>query len=163
VIPLPIETARLRIRAWTDEDLPAATAIFADPEVMRYVTIGEWTVPSLLDHYRRTYAERGYGFWALCERGGRVVGDVGFHVYEPTGEPELGYTLARDAWGRGYATEAGRACVDALFAHTSHRRVVALVDTRNAPSLHVAEKIGFIRVDVVDQDDHPHHLLELTR
>jgi RimJ/RimL family protein N-acetyltransferase len=163
MIPLPIETERLDIRAWRDEDVPALTAIFEDPLVMRYVSLGTWTVPGLVDLYRRTYAEHGYGFWALCERDGTVIGDVGFHVFDGTPEPELGYTLARAAWGRGYATEAGRACVDALFAHTDHERALALVDIRNDASLHVLDKLGFEPIGVVERHGLAHHLLERRR
>src|SRR5919108_3667308 len=143
VIPLPIETERLLIRAWTDDDVPRLSEIFGDPEVMRYVSLGDWTVPGLLEKYRRDYERHGYGLWALCEADGRVIGDVGFRPYQEAGDPELGYTLAREAWHHGYASEAGRACVDALFAHTDHDRVLALVDTRNEASRRTAERIGF--------------------
>jgi RimJ/RimL family protein N-acetyltransferase len=163
VIPLPIETERLLIRAWTDDDVPRLSEIFGDPEVMRYVSLGDWTVPGLLEKYRRDYERHGYGLWALCEADGRVIGDVGFRPYEEVGDPELGYTLAREAWHHGYASEAGRACVDALFAHTDHDRVLALVDTRNEASRRTAERIGFHVIDTVEQPDHPHWLLELTR
>jgi RimJ/RimL family protein N-acetyltransferase len=163
VIALPIETDRLHIRGWRDGDLPAIAAIYEDPEVMRYVSIGDRTAADLLPLYRRTYAERGYGFWALCERDGSVVGDVGFHVYAPTDEPELGYTLARRAWGRGLATEAAGACVEALFASLPHERILALVDVRNDASLRVAEKIGFRRIGLTEEDGAPHHLLEVRR
>ena len=93
----------------------------------------------------------------------RFVGDVGFGVYEPTGEPELGYSLARSDWGRGYATEAARACLDAALTHLTDARVVALVDAENHASLRVAERIGMRHVDTVEAHGRPHILFEKVR
>jgi RimJ/RimL family protein N-acetyltransferase len=163
VIPVPIETERLVIRPFVDDDLERLTELFTDPEVMRYISLRGHTVPQLLDLYKRRYEERGYTFWALCEPGDRMIGEVGFGTYDLSGDPELGWALARDAWGRGYAQEAARACIDALFEHTEHDRIVALVDTRNDRSLRTAERIGFQRVGVVEHPAHPHVLFEMLR
>jgi ribosomal-protein-alanine N-acetyltransferase len=163
VIPVPIETERLVIRAFTDADVEPMTALLTDPVVMKYISLRGFTIPDLLELYRRRYEERGYTFWALCDSDGRVVGDVGFGTYEETGDPELGWTLTPSAWGKGYATEAARACVDALFAHTQHERIVALVDTRNERSLRTAERVGLRRVGEVDHPWHRHVLFEVTR
>jgi ribosomal-protein-alanine N-acetyltransferase len=89
-------------------------------------------------------AGRGISFVAVEERAsGRLIGDAGLYPIEGSPEAvELGYTLARDAWGRGYATEAG----EALLAHArcalEVSRVVATVDPANAASKHVLEKLG---------------------
>jgi [ribosomal protein S5]-alanine N-acetyltransferase len=163
VIPTPIETERLVIRTFTAGDVARVTEIFTDPVVMKYISLRGHTISGLLELYRRRYDERGYTFWALCDKEGRILGDVGFGTYEETGDPELGWTLARDAWGHGYATEAARACVDALFEHTEHTRIVALVDTRNERSLRTAERIGLSRVGEVDHPSHRHVLFEVTR
>jgi ribosomal-protein-alanine N-acetyltransferase len=163
VIPVPIQTERLVIRSFADDDVDRFTEIFTDPLVMEYISLRGYTVPDLLEMYGRRYRERGYTFWALCDHDGRVLGDVGFGTYEESGDPELGWTLARDAWGHGYATEAARACIDALFANMKHDRVVALVDTRNARSLRTAERIGMRRVGEVDHPWHAHMLFEVLR
>ena len=163
MIPVPIETGRLLIRPFADEDVEPVMALFTDPVVMQYISLRGKTVPELLDEYRRRYEERGYTFWALCERDGPLVGDVGFGTYDATGDPELGYTLAPQAWGRGYAAEAGRACADALFAHLPHDRIVAMVDTRNERSLRTAERIGMHRVGEVEHPWHTHMLFEMLR
>jgi RimJ/RimL family protein N-acetyltransferase len=163
VIPVPIETERLVIRPFVEEDVEAVTGIFTDPVVMQYISLRGKTVPELLDEYRRRYEERGYTFWALCDHAGNVIGDVGFGTYQETGDPELGYTLARSAWGSGYAVEAGRACVDALFAHLPHGRIVAMVDTRNERSLRTAEAVGLRRVREVEHPWHAHMLFEVLR
>ena len=166
-IPLPIETERLSIRAFDAEDVDAMAAAYGDPEVMRHVCLGvldrEGTT-SLLEQYRRAQDERGFSTWAVVERvSGTVVGDVGFGIYAPSGEPELGYTLGAAFWGRGYALEAARACVDAAFAHLPQRRLVAKVEVDNERSLRVAERLGMRSVGTISVDGHPHVLLALDR
>jgi len=163
VIPLPIETQRLRLRAWTREDEPILAALYTDPQVMRYIAVGDATVASLLERYRRDQAQHGFAFWALCTKEDDVVGNVGFHVLGPTGGPELGWALAQEAWGHGYAAEAARACIEALFAHTPHDRIVSLVDPENERSLRTAERIGMRRVEEIGRRGRRHVLFEVTR
>lgn len=166
-IPLPIETERLTIRRFTAGDRAALAELYADPDVMRYIPYGVLDAAGLervLEKYARVEAERGYTFWAIVDRvTDRFLGDVGFGVYEPTGEPELGYSLARSAWGNGYASEAARACLAAALAHLDVPRVVALVDADNARSLRVAERIGMERQGPVDAHGCPHILFAKAR
>ena len=163
MIPTPIETDRLVIRPFVATDIERMTEIFTDPVVMKYISLRGYTIPDLFEMYARRYEERGYTFWALCDQEERLLGDVGFGTYEETGEPEVGWTLARDSWGNGFATEAGRACIEALFEHTPHDRIVALVDIRNERSLRTAERIGLRRVGEVAHPWHLHALFEETR
>jgi len=163
VIPLPIETERLVIRPWSDDDLPYLETMFGDREVMRYISLRERTVPEMLAEYRFRYAELGLSFWALCEREGPIVGEVGFAFNDAEGCPEVGWALGRNAWGHGYATEGTRACIDACFAHTEHDRIVAMVDTRNERSLRTASRLGMHALREVEHPTHPHMLFEVTR
>jgi RimJ/RimL family protein N-acetyltransferase len=163
VIPMPLETERLHIRTLDERDIEPLNELFGDAEVMRYISLRGRTVPQLIDDYRRRYDEHGFTFWAVCDTAGRIVGEVGFGVYEPTGDPEVGWALVRDAWGHGYAAEATRAVIAALFAHTRHNRVVALVDVRNERSLRTAERIGLTAVEVVAHEAGPHMLFEVRR
>ena len=166
-IPLPIETERLVIRRFTEEDVAALAELYADAEVMRYISYGVLDAAGFArvrEKYERVEAERGFTFWAIVERStGRFLGDVGFGVYAPTGEPELGYTIVRDAWGRGYASEAAKACLDAALEHLDAERVVALVDAENAASLRVADRIGMEREGTVDAHGRPHVLFTKAR
>ena len=166
-IPLPIETERLLIRAFDSDDVDSMADVYGDEEVMRHVCIGvldRTGTTELLEGYRRAQEEHGFSTWAVVEReSGAVVGDVGFGVYAPTGEPELGYTLGTGVWGRGYALEAARACVDAAFEHLPHRRLVAKIEPENERSLRVAERLGMRPVEIVDVHGRPHLLLALER
>jgi RimJ/RimL family protein N-acetyltransferase len=166
-IPLPIETERLLIRPFEAADVDSMSSVYGNPEVMRHVCLGvldrEGTA-ALLDQYRSTQGEHGFSTWAVVEKSsGAVVGDVGFGVYAPTGEPELGYTLGVDVWGRGYALEATRACVAAAFEHLPQQRLVAKIEPGNARSLRLAERLGMRSVETIDVDGRPHLLFALER
>jgi len=117
-----LETERLRLHAFRNEDLDAYAAMCADPEVMRYLGTGvtlsredAWrSMASFLGHW----ALRGYCMWALEEKAtGDLVGRAGF--LNPEGWPgfELGWTLGRSYWGRGFATEAARRALDFAFTN----------------------------------------------
>jgi len=166
-IPLPIETERLLIRMFETGDVDPMARVYSDPEVMQHVCLGvidgEKTA-SLLEDYRRAQDERGFSTWAVVEKqSGDVVGDVGFGIYAPTGEPELGYTLAARVWGRGYGLEAAAACVDAAFTHLPHPRLLAKVEPENERSLRLAERLGMRVVDTIGVDGRPHLLFALER
>jgi RimJ/RimL family protein N-acetyltransferase len=166
-IPVPIETGRLLIRPFEAGDVDTIAGIYGDPEVMRHVCTGVLDRPgttALLETYGRAQEQHGFSTWAVVEKAsGTVVGDVGFGLYAPTGEPELGYTLAAGVWGRGYGLEAAGACVAAALAHLPHRRLVAKVEPANARSLRLAERLGMRTVETIDVGGRPHLLLALER
>jgi [ribosomal protein S5]-alanine N-acetyltransferase len=167
-IPLPIETERLLLRRFTSADVPAMLAVYGDPEVMRHVrgvgVLDRKRTEALLEQYARAQDTRGFSTWAVVEKASaRTIGDAGFEVYRPTGEPELGYTLAADVWGRGLGSEAARACVDAAFAHLPVRRILAKVDVDNERSLRVARRLGMRPIQKIVVAGRPHVLLALER
>jgi ribosomal-protein-alanine N-acetyltransferase len=162
-VPLPIETERLLVRAFAPEyDTAPMLNVYGDPEVMRFIPHGALdrdAVRATLETHASNQATRGFAFWAVVERETeQVIGDVGFGVFEPTGDVELGYTLARSVWGRGYATEAAGACLAVGLAHLAVPRIVAVVDTRNEASLRVAERIGMARIETIRAHGRPHVL-----
>jgi [ribosomal protein S5]-alanine N-acetyltransferase len=167
-IPLPIETERLLLRAFTTADVPSMLGIYGDPDVMRHVrgvgVLDRRGTEALLEQYEQAQRERGFSTWAVVEKAsGRTVGDAGFEVYRSTGEPELGYTLAADAWGRGFGSEAARACVDAAFAHLAVGRIVAKVEVDNERSLRLARRLGMTPIERIEVEGRPHVLLALER
>jgi RimJ/RimL family protein N-acetyltransferase len=161
-IPLPIETARLAIRAFDPEaDGDAMVAVYCDPDVMRFIPGGALdgiqAVKAELTRHAAAHESRGFGSWAVVEREeSRVIGDVGLGIFEPTGDVELGYTFARELWGHGYATEAASACLAAGLEHLSAPRIVVVVDGENERSLLVARRLGLEVVDVIEAYGRPH-------
>ena len=142
--------------------------VYGDPEVMRFIPGGaladEAAVGSLLERYADVQQRLGFSSWAVVEREtGRVIGDAGFGIFEPTGEVELGYTLARDCWGEGYATEAAKACLAAGLEQLTAPRIIAVVDAENEASLRVPRRIGMRRVETIHAHGRPHVLFVASR
>jgi ribosomal-protein-alanine N-acetyltransferase len=146
--PVELETSRLHLRPFTAADHDAIHAVYADPEVMRYVGHGAHRTLADTNAALRSYADalaaRGYAFVAVVEREtGAVIGDAGLHPLAGRGpDIELGYTLARSAWGKGYATELGQALIEYAFTVLHVPRVVAQVEPANTASRHVLSKLG---------------------
>ncbi|WP_218192345.1 GNAT family N-acetyltransferase [Brachybacterium vulturis] len=164
-LSFPLCGGRVLLRPFETTDVPAAHAVYGDEEVMRYVGEGGAVPPEetarMIAGYRRHQREHGFACWAVVDRSsGELVGDAGLEVTERG--IELGYTLARVAWGRGLATEAARRCVGAAFGPLELPRLVALVDVENPASARVLEKIGFIRLGRDVAFGRPHHAFELT-
>ena len=166
---MELYTPRLHLRPFTAADRDAIHAIYTDPEVMRHVghgahrTIAE--TASALRTYADLLAERGYSFLAVTEReGGALVGDAGLHPLSGRGpDIELGYTLGRSAWGRGYATELGAALVAHAFGELGVDRVVAQVEPANHASRHVLEKLGMTERGERTAYGRPHVLYAIER
>jgi RimJ/RimL family protein N-acetyltransferase len=147
-----LETARLRLRAFTAADVDHLVALDADPAVMRYINGGMPTpraeiVDEVLPAFmRRGEAGTGWGFWAAEEKAtGTFLG--WFHLRPRPGsgtldEPELGYRLRREAWGKGFATEGARALIEKAFTDLGARRVYAETMAVNVASRRVMEKAG---------------------
>ncbi len=86
---------------------------------------------------------RGYGIWAVEERAsGAFVGRIG--LFNPEGWPglEVGWLLARDVWGKGFATEGGRASLEFAWNTLGAERVISMIRPENAASIRVAERLG---------------------
>lgn len=145
-----LETERLKLRPWAAEDADALFGICRDADVMRHIGDGRpWTgVERARLWLSRQLAARdahGFGKWAVVEKeSGRLVGSCGFDPpSESMPEVEFGYLFARECWGRGYATEAGRASMRFAFGELKLKRVVARVVPEHTPSRRVLEKLGF--------------------
>jgi [ribosomal protein S5]-alanine N-acetyltransferase len=162
-------TSRLHLRPFTAADHDAIHAVYSDPDVMRYVGHGAHRAMSETVRALRVYADilaaHGYSFLAVVEReSGTVVGDAGLNPLGGRGpDVELGYTVARAAWGRGYATEVGRALVEHAFTALDVPRVVAQVEPANAASRHVLEKLGMTAREERIAYGRPHLLYVVER
>jgi len=147
-----IETERLILRSWTLGDVEAAFTVWGDPEVMRFVDDGKPF--DTLDRTRRSIergmeAQRRLGFsiWPMVEKSeAEVIGCCGFHYFGEGPALELIVHLARSRWGRGYATEAARACIEYGFIELGAERIVAAVHPKNIRSRQVIRKAGMTYV-----------------
>ncbi|MEL5957538.1 GNAT family N-acetyltransferase [Streptomyces sp. CLV115] len=144
----------VQLRVPTDEDALSWHRAFDDPEVMEFFggaseelsMYEEWTA-----RQRRLDAELGYCLWTVLGADGEVAGFTGAQPWPradhgPVGEIEIGWRLARSAWGRGYATAAARLTLERLRA-AGVERVVATIDAGNERSLAVARRLGMERAE----------------
>jgi RimJ/RimL family protein N-acetyltransferase len=140
-----LTTERLLLRPLRHEDTDAFAALCADDEVMRWLggTMDRHTAWRHMATLAGHWPLRGYGRWAVEEReSGELAGHVG--LWFPEGWPaiEVGWALARPAWGRGIASEAARASLDYAWSEVGLDRVISLIDPTNERSQSVARKIG---------------------
>jgi [ribosomal protein S5]-alanine N-acetyltransferase len=136
-----IRTARLLLRRPRADDLEGFFAIMSDPRAMRFWS----TLPHADIEVTRAWLERklarnaegGEDF--AIEREGRLIGEVGAGRL-----PDFGFMLSPDCWGQGLATEASRGFIEYVFAKPEVAELTADVDPRNAASLAVLGKVGFV-------------------
>ena len=163
-----LTTDRLLLRGFEERDLDEYAAMMADPAVVEFLSdkkplsrgdawrqmamvLGHWTL-------------RGFGLWAVEERDtGRLLGRIGCH--QPEGWPgfEVGYTLGRPFWGRGFATEGARAALQ--YARTVLRReeILSVIRPANAGSIRVATALGAVRSETVEFYGAPSDLYRYPR
>ncbi len=162
-----LESARLILRPWREEDQKFVGAILGDPEVMRFSDAGELGASHqevwLRGILRAVTANELPGNLAIEHKASaRVIGYVSLSrdlTRVGREESEIGFRLARSAWGRGYATEAVQRMIEAAKSITSTQRVVAIVDPHNHRSVRLIEKIGMMyeRDVMFEGYDHPDH------
>jgi RimJ/RimL family protein N-acetyltransferase len=148
-----LNTERLSLRVPTVADFEDSAAMWGDPAVIRYIGGRPFTREEswlrLLRHVGH-WQLLGFGFWVVRQRtGGGFVGEVGLGDFrrEMTtafrGDPEIGWVLARDACGKGYATEAAQAAIEWMRLRHRSERTVCMIEPDNVASLRVAAKCGF--------------------
>ncbi len=147
-----LETDRLILRPLDEKDIDAIFAMRSDPEVMRFIRepqnrdeSANWVglVSSL-------WATEQIGFCAMVEKSlGKFVGWCGLWRLKETGEIEVGYAVAKEFWGKGYATEAALKFLDYAFEKLEPEKIVAVARPKNAASRRVMEKLGmdFVKTD----------------
>ena len=169
-----LETSRLVLRRWCDDDITPMTAIGADSEVMRWIGSGtvddrERTAAAIAG-CERAWDERGFGLFAVeVRRSGELAGFTGLAI--PTFLPEvmpaveIGWRLGRPYWGQGFATEAARAALHFAFADRGLDRIVSIHQIGNDASERVMRKLG-MRLDreTIDPScDRPVRVYAITR
>jgi [ribosomal protein S5]-alanine N-acetyltransferase len=156
MIPEVIRTDRLVLRPWTFGDVPHVLAYANDEEWGRYLPVPH---PYLEADARKFIAaqvlhDRTERFGWAVELDGRAIGGLDLLLLEDEQLGELGYAIARAFWGRGLATEAGRAVIDAAFRGCARlTRMRASADARNLASARVLEKLGLKRERLLRSND----------
>ncbi len=163
-----LETDRLILRMFRESDLDAYADMCGDAEVMRYIGDGQplprhmaWRKMAMMVGH---WSLRRYGLWGAEERSsGVLVGQIGF--WNPEGWPgfELGWTLRRSYWGRGYATEGARTALRFAFSQLVQPHVISLIHPENAASIRVAERLGEHLVGSTELMGKPALMYRITR
>ena len=151
-----LETARLLLRPWEPRDRAPYAAMVTDPEMRRYYT----EIPSIetafgwVDGYNSVLAAVGF-HWLAVERkaDGRLLGDAGLALIDQVTRDamkrpcavEIGWTIERQSWGQGYATEAAAACLHFAWDVAGLPEVIAFTQAQNAASERVMQKLGMTR------------------
>jgi ribosomal-protein-alanine N-acetyltransferase len=174
-----IETERLVLRRPRLSDAKALHALYGDPEVMRFIGNGSTLTPAKTKAWIEKALTRwkadGFGHFVI-EKDRKVIGRAGFLVWDPDewrtgtlaelgehGAVELGWMLAREHWGNGYATEAAVALRDYGFKELRFERLISLISHGNDASVKVAERIGGRYVRDVGRGDWKVRLFAVSR
>jgi RimJ/RimL family protein N-acetyltransferase len=165
-----LQTARLRVTTWLPADLDDLNRLHSDPVTMAFIggrveTRDQSAVR--LDQYLDEQATRGWTKWRVESAGGQMVGRAGFGAYAE--DRELGYTLARENWGQGLATEVAIALVDWHAANPASwspcaagpMRLWGYADIDNAASIRVLAKSGLRPVETRDHAGRPYAFFRL--
>ena len=145
---VPIETQRLSLRRFTQEDIPLVFANWAsNPHVTQYLvwsshrTQAETTV--MVERWLKGYRHKDFSEWAVVEKAtGQLIGSIGLMGCGSRKQAEAGYCLGEDWWGRGYAAEALEAVLDFAFCQVGYASVMAKHAMENRASGRVMEKAG---------------------
>lgn len=141
-------TSRLILREWTDEDLEPFAALNSDPRVMEFLPgpLSREESDAMAERIRGHFAEHGFGLWAVEVLGGtKFIGFIGLNIpkFEAHFTPcvEVGWRLAAESWGRGYAPEGAKAALEYGFRELGLDEIVAITVPHNLKSRRVMEKI----------------------
>jgi len=168
-----VETERLIIRRFYEFDLESLWAgIMRKTEVMYAWEAGfnKKETRKWLNHQLARYRDDGYGYFAVTlKRGGKLIGQAGLIKTEINGDEvtEIGYIFNNKYWGKGYAIEAARACVDLAFNQFGLERIYATIRPENTASVKVAERLGMRKtgqyIKVYQDKEMPHDIYMLEK
>lgn len=164
-----IETQRLILREYTQEDFAPLLNLLSDPETMvhypkPYDAIGtqRW-----IDWSLQNYAQHGFGWWAMeLKETGEFIGDCGITYQQIDGQllPEVGYHIHKDYWRKGYGKESAKAVLNWAFTNTSFDCLYSYMTAGNVASYATAESIGMTRIkQYMDDEDGLLYVYAITR
>lgn len=143
-----LETDRLYLREYTENDLEGLSEIFSDEAVMKYIGKGgvldkAYAKLHIDTWSKKLYGQLGFGLWAMIfKENNMLIGQCGFNILKETSEVEIAYLLAKNYWGKGIATEISGATADYGFRVLSLKKIVAIAYKQNQASINVIRKLG---------------------
>lgn len=164
-IPLVCETERLLLTPWRAGDETLLAGLHSTPETCLFVSTGApWSVPyaaERIDGWMDDYEARGIGKLKLVARDdGRFIGRAGFSWSQDSGHYELGYSICREEWGKGFATEIANGLKRWFFEQGIGNAFIAFAHIDNAASLAVLRKTGFTETEQRDYKGRPFQFFE---
>ncbi|MBV6625710.1 MAG: GNAT family N-acetyltransferase [Rivularia sp. (in: Bacteria)] len=160
-----IETARLRLRPYTLDDLDKLSVILSNPEVMKYSPRGvipkgkeKQVTREILEYFIEHWEKYGFGVWAVIEKTSRkLIGHCGLNCLSNTPDIEVTYRFDQNYWNQGIATEAAKAAINYGFESVKLYKIIAIASPKHIASRRVMEKAGlkydkdahFYKIDVV--------------
>jgi RimJ/RimL family protein N-acetyltransferase len=174
MVKVPVlETSRLSLRGFRNEDFERYAAMWAEPAVFRFIGGAALSREESWGRFLRHaghWDKLGFGFFAIEERAtGAFLGEAGFQERRRSlspsieGSAEAGWVLVTEAHGKGYAEEAMRACLDWADSALPGMRMTCIIRPDHAASLHIARKLGFSAFATSDYAGEPIVLLERPR
>jgi ribosomal-protein-alanine N-acetyltransferase len=158
-----LTTPRLVLTTWEHADVDDLSTVHSDPDTMRFVRHGRpetrEETKDLIDVYRMEQERQGWTKWRLADRSGELVGRAGFG--EHGSGRELGYTIRKDLWGRGLASEIAGALVQWHRDQTPGAALWAYAAVENVVSCRVLEKVGFVRLGDAEHSGKLCHLYRI--
>ncbi|KLL11547.1 MULTISPECIES: GNAT family N-acetyltransferase [Protofrankia] len=168
VVTIPsIITSRLVLRGWRQADIEPYLAMAVHPDMSLYTSSpsSAGSVWGMTAFQIGHWALNGFGMWIIEDRvTGEFLGRAG--LYEEHGWPdiEVAWTVRRDQWGRGIATEGARAALEFAFVEAGRDRVISIIHPKNAASIRVAEKLGLTLAEgPVDRGGEPRNIYAISR
>jgi len=144
-----LHTERFLLKKMCDEDYDFLVKMYADQDVMRYISTGtrdSKKARESLEKFIKHWNDRGFGMWIVhSKQDYEKLGYMGFRCLDGKDGIEFGGLLIKKAWGKGAATEIGKACLLHGFDHYKFKLIYAVVDPNNAASHRWIEKIGMKR------------------
>lgn len=168
-----IETERLILRDLYNEDAQGIYDLDSDPEVHNF--LGKKPIKSLdeaveiIEFINLQYQENGIGRWAVIDKESKnFIGWSGFKfITTPINGRknyyDLGYRFIRKFWGKGFASESAKACLNYGFNKMNQKEFFAMADKKNLASNKILEKIGMIKIDEFDYEAVPHNFYKISK
>lgn len=165
--PEQLETARLQLHRFRPEDLAELQRVQGDPRIGEEQFPMRFRTPEMVERFLGTalahWERYGFGHW-LIRLDGEAIGRAGLAHADLDGRDviEVGWFLSPDHWGRGYATEASRAAIDAGFTHLGLPEILAWTMPTNVPSQAVMRRFGFQEIGPIERAGLPHVAYRVT-